>query len=58
VGTTCTPPDLPGLHTQGETFAEAEHNAVEAIELYAERLHEQGRPASAGVIRRKFPLPV
>ncbi len=51
-------PDLPGLHTQGETLAEAERNAAEAIELYVESLREGGRPVSADVIRRKFPLPV
>jgi predicted RNase H-like HicB family nuclease len=50
-------PDLPGLHTQGNTLAEAEQNAVEAIELYVEGLREKGRPVRAGIIRRRFPLP-
>jgi predicted RNase H-like HicB family nuclease len=44
-------PDLPGLHTQGETVEEAEVNAKEALELYVEGLR------NAGVIRRTFPVP-
>jgi predicted RNase H-like HicB family nuclease len=44
-------PDLPGLHTQGETVEEAEVNAKEALELYVEGLRD------AGVIRRTFPVP-
>jgi len=50
-------PDLPGLHTQGDTLAEATANAQEALELYVEGLREDGRPLDAGVIRRKFPVP-
>ena len=29
-------PDLPGLHTQGDTLEEALANAEEALELYVE----------------------
>jgi predicted RNase H-like HicB family nuclease len=29
-------PDLPGLHTQGDTFEEATANAQEALQLYVE----------------------
>ena len=36
-------PDLPGLHTQGETVEEAEVNAKEALELYVDGLREEGR---------------
>ena len=31
-------PDLPGLHTQGESLEEATDNAREALELYVEGL--------------------
>jgi predicted RNase H-like HicB family nuclease len=50
-------PDLPGLHTQGETLDEAMANASEALELYIEGLREEGLPLDFGVVRRKFPLP-
>ena len=50
-------PDLPGLHTQGDTFDEATANAQEALELYIEGLHEDGGSLDAGVIRRRFPIP-
>ncbi len=50
-------PDLPGLHTQGDTLEEATANASEALELYVEGLREEGRSLASGVIRRKFPLP-
>ena len=36
-------PDLPGLHTQGETLEEATENAREALELYLEGLRQAGR---------------
>jgi predicted RNase H-like HicB family nuclease len=49
-------PDLPGLHTQGDTIDEATANAEEALALYVEGLREEGRPLDAGVIRRKFPV--
>jgi predicted RNase H-like HicB family nuclease len=50
-------PDLPGLHTQGDTLEEAVANAEEALELYVDGAREEGRSLHAGVIRRKFPLP-
>jgi predicted RNase H-like HicB family nuclease len=50
-------PDLPGLHTQGETLEEATEHAREALELYVEGLREEGRPLDTGVVRRKLPLP-
>lgn len=40
--TTCTPPDLPGLHSQGVTLEEAAANAHEAVELYVEGVFEGG----------------
>ncbi len=50
-------PELPGLHTQGETVDEATANASEALELYVEGLREEGRPLDTGVIRRRLTLP-
>lgn len=50
-------PDLPGLHTQGDTLEDAIANASEALELYVEGLRDEGGSLDAGVIRRKFPLP-
>ena len=50
-------PDLPGLHSQGDTLEEAIANASEALELYVEGLREDDQPLDFGVVRRKFPLP-
>lgn len=50
-------PDLPGLHTQGDTLEEATANAEEALALYVEGLREEGRGVGAGIVRRKLPLP-
>ena len=50
-------PDLPGLHTQGETLDEATGSAREALELYVEGLREEGRSLEMGVVRRTLPLP-
>ncbi len=50
-------PDLPGLHTQGDTIDDAVENAREALELYIEGLREEGRTIDAGILRRKLPLP-
>jgi predicted RNase H-like HicB family nuclease len=47
-------PDLPGLHTQGDTLEEATANAQEALELYVEGSREDGRSLDAGVIRRRL----
>lgn len=49
-------PDLPGLHTQGETLPEAEDNAREALTLYVQGLRDDGEGLDRGVIRRKFPV--
>lgn len=50
-------PDLPGLHTQGDTLKEAEENAKEALALYVEGLREEGRSLDTGVVRRSYPIP-
>lgn len=34
-------PDLPGLHTQGDTLEQATANAREVLELYVEGLREE-----------------
>ncbi len=49
-------PDLPGLHTQGESLDEATENAGEALALYVEGLREDGRSLDTGIVRRKLPL--
>ncbi len=49
-------PDLPGLHTQGDSLDDATANAREALELYVEGLCEEGRSLDTGVIRRKLSL--
>jgi predicted RNase H-like HicB family nuclease len=48
-------PDLPGLHTQGETLDEATDNARKALSLYAEGLREEGRTLDTGNIRDARP---
>jgi predicted RNase H-like HicB family nuclease len=50
-------PDLPGLHTQGDTLEEATENAQEALALYVEGLREQGRSLDTGIVRRRLPPP-
>jgi predicted RNase H-like HicB family nuclease len=50
-------PDLPGLHTQGESLDDATDNAREALEMYVEGLREEGRSLDAGIVRRMLPLP-
>lgn len=50
-------PDLPGLHTQGDSLDEATANAEEALVLYVDGLREAGRRIDAGIVRRKLPLP-
>jgi predicted RNase H-like HicB family nuclease len=49
-------PDLPGLHTQGDSLDDATDNAREALELYVEGLRDEGRSLDTGVVRRKLPL--
>lgn len=51
-------PDLPGLHTQGDTLDEARAYAEEALALYVEGLQEDGRPLGSGVIRQRLRVPV
>jgi antitoxin HicB len=50
-------PDLPGLHTQGETLDDARANAEEALALYVEELRETGRPIGAAVVRQRLRIP-
>jgi predicted RNase H-like HicB family nuclease len=50
-------PELPGLHTQGDSLDEATENAREALALYVDGLREDGRPLEMGIVRRKLPLP-
>ena len=50
-------PELPGLHTQGDTLEEATECAREALELYVEGLREDGRSLEMGIVRRTLPLP-
>ena len=49
-------PELPGLHTQGESLEEATENAREAMALYVEGLRDDGRSLDFGIIRRTLPL--
>jgi predicted RNase H-like HicB family nuclease len=50
-------PELPGLHTQGDSLNEATENAREALGLYVDGLREDGRPLEMGIVCRKLPLP-
>jgi predicted RNase H-like HicB family nuclease len=50
-------PDLPGLHTQGDSLDEATDSARGALNLYVEGRREQGRPIETRVVRRKLSLP-
>ncbi len=50
-------PELPGLHTQGDTLEEATENAREALALYVDGLREDGRQLEMGIVRRTLPLP-
>jgi predicted RNase H-like HicB family nuclease len=50
-------PELPGLHTQGESLEDATANAEEALALYVEGMREEGRSLEMGVVRRRLPLP-
>jgi predicted RNase H-like HicB family nuclease len=44
-------PDLPGCYAVGKTFEEAEKLIREAIDLYIEQLHADGKPAPEPVTR-------
>lgn len=50
-------PELPGLHTEGDSLEDATENAREALGLYVEGLREDGRSLEMGIIRRRLPLP-
>jgi predicted RNase H-like HicB family nuclease len=50
-------PELPGLHTQGDSLEDATENAREALALYIEGLREDGRSLEMGIVRRKLALP-
>jgi len=50
-------PELPGLHTQGDSLEEATENAREALALYVDGLREDGRSLDMGIVRRRLPLP-
>ncbi len=51
-------PTLPGCHTQGETFEEAEKNIQEAIELYLESLeaHKESIPQERRILQGKIDI--
>jgi predicted RNase H-like HicB family nuclease len=51
-------PELPGLHTQGDSLNEATDNARQALALYVDGLREDGRSVESGIVRRRLPLPV
>ena len=44
----------PSLHTQGEDIDDVVENAQEALALYVEGMHEEGRPVGSGIVRRRF----
>ncbi len=50
-------PELPGLHSEGDTLDEAVVNAEEALRLYVEGLRDEGRSLDMGVVRRLLALP-
>lgn len=51
-------PDLPGCHSQGETFEEAKKNIVEAIELYLEDADPKLYHLTPEESRKEFMFPV
>ncbi len=50
-------PELPGLHTQGDSLEDATENAREALALYVEGVREDGRSLDMGIVRRRLVLP-
>lgn len=50
-------PDLPGLHTQGDSLDAATENAREALALYIDGLHDEGKTLTSGVLRRTLSVP-
>ena len=50
-------PDLPGLHSQGDSLADAKENAQEALELYIEAMREDGQTVDIRLLRPRFRMP-
>ncbi len=50
-------PELPGLHTQGDSLEDAAANAEEALSLYVEGVREDGGSLEMGIVRRRLSLP-
>ena len=59
-GYVVTVPALPGCHTQGDSFKEAESNIREAIELYVESLLSDGEdiPREDGALQGRITVPI
>jgi predicted RNase H-like HicB family nuclease len=59
-GYVVTVPALPGCHTQGDSFEEAETNIREAIELYVESLLSDGEdiPREDGALQGRITVPI
>lgn len=51
-------PDLPGCHSQGETFEEAQANITEAIQLYLEDADEDLYQLILDESNHKFVAPI
>ncbi len=51
-------PDLPGCHSQGDTFEEAENNIKEAITLYLEEADPDLYHVTPDQSRQQFVRPV
>ena len=49
-------PEMPGLHTQGDSLDEATDNARQALALYVDGLREDGRSLESGIVRRRLPV--
>jgi predicted RNase H-like HicB family nuclease len=49
-------PDLPGLHTEGDSLDDAVVNAEEALALYVDGLRDDGQSLPQGVIRRRLTI--
>ena len=47
-------PALPGCHTEGRTFEEAQKMAVDAIRSYIASLKKHGEPIPADVFHEQF----
>lgn len=51
-------PDLPGCHSQGDTFEEASNNIKEAIELYLEDADPELYHMTSSDSRQQFVTPI